>query len=68
MRTLLSVGAAAALTIGLGTAAAPLAHAAPSDYTIELLPPIAGGPLHQGVRDQRGRRCGGHGLPQRQAS
>ena len=47
MRRLLSVGAAAALTIGLGTAA-PSAHAAPSDYTIELLPPVAGAASSKG--------------------
>lgn len=42
VRKHLAVGAAAALTIGLGTVSTPAAHAATPDYTIELLPPAAG--------------------------
>ncbi|RMB62011.1 hypothetical protein [Tessaracoccus antarcticus] len=42
MRTLLAVASSAALIAGLAITTAPLAHAAPPSYTIEVLPALPG--------------------------
>ncbi len=42
MRNVLAVGSAAVLIAGMSVVAAPLAHAAPLTYTIEVLPGLSG--------------------------